>query len=269
MQENLQLNNRDLTDLLSGLTGDNYFSGYLRMDLPGSKKGYVFVAGGQKLRAFEFSEEGTAKFYTTERLFAKAGEEGVPCSTYAMNSEMANLLAMSFAFETGMDWKSQFQNDKHTGFALFGDEAVLFSKGHPLQGVMTNRYGQLVCGRETIHKLLEEGRPTKAYGGQPVGLESMAKRLQHDLERLREVQLKSVSGFFATKDHLKVEAGLAQEWGVKGTWMTVVEDLNGRRVGALKTTVGCKKPGVMEIPLKVMQEWHLAEDQSVMVYPQD
>ena len=266
MPEGLKLTQADLTDMLSNL-GTHGFSGYLQIELPKSSKGYVFLSRGQTVRAFEWSQQGKAKLYTPERLFAKVGDQGAACASYVLSGEMANQLADSFGFQPGQDWKAQFQQEKHTGFAVFGNQAVLFAKGQPLQETLAHGYGQVVCSRDAVHALLQQDQASQVFSQQPAVLEQTARRLHADLSRMREVRLKSVSGFFATKDALKVDAEVAQEWGVKGTFTLVVEDLEGRHIGTLKTHVGSKKPQVMEIPLKIMQEWGLAEDQAVMVYP--
>lgn len=266
MPEGLKLTESDLIDMLSNL-GTHGFSGYLQIELPKSKKGYVFLSRGQMLRAFEWSQDGTAKLYTPERLFAKVGDQSAACASYVLSGDMASQLAYSFGFEASQDWKAQFQQEKHTGFAVFGNQAVLFAKGQPLQETLAHRYGQVVCSREAVSTLLQQDQASQVFSQQPAKLEQTAKRLHADLSRMREVRLKSVSGFFATKDALKVDAELAHEWGVKGTFTLMVEDVEGRQIGTLKTHVGSKKPLVMEIPLKIMQEWGLAEDQAVIVYP--
>jgi len=267
MPEGLKLTAQDLNDMLSTM-GSHNFSGYVRMDLSDSQHGYVFVSRGQLIRAFLCKEAEDTRLYTPERMFAKAGDQGVACASYVLSPQMVGVLAYAFGFESAHDWKTAFQQEKQTGLAWFGDRAVLFGKGEALQESLAQEYGEVACGRECLHKLLAEGQARQVLCQPQAGLEQRAKRLHQDLERMREVRLKSVSGFFATKDALKVEAELAQEWGQKGTFMLVVENLEGRRVGMLKASAGSKKPHVMEIPLKIMQEWGLAEDQAVMVYPQ-
>jgi hypothetical protein len=266
MAEGLQLTADDLSDTFANLC-TNSFSGYLQMELPQSKKGYLFLSRGELLRAFECDSTGASKLYTGERLLAKAGSEGVPCSSYVLSGEMANLVAWPTGLEASQDWQAKFQGEKHSGWAFFGEHAVLFDAGEPVQASLAQNYGQVVCGREWVHKLLLQ-KSTQVFSQQKSLLEESARRLHRDLNRTREVKLKSVSGFFATKDALKVDSETAQEWGLKGSVVCVVEDLNGRSLGTLKTQVGSKKHLVLEIPLKVMQEWGLSEDQSVMIYPQ-
>ena len=267
MEEGLQLNPADLADMLTNLSAGG-FSGYVQMDLPEARKGYVFLARGQTIRAFQAGAEG-AKLYTCERLFAQAGEQGVPCASYVLSEEMATLLAYSFALESGSDWKAPFQGEKRTGYAFFDEGAVLFSNGQPIQEPLAQCYGQIVCGREAVSKLLQEGRATQVYSLPLNQLEQTAKRLHQDLDKMTEVTLKSVSGFFATKDSLKIDSELAQDWAVKGTFQLVVEGLDGRPIGTMQAKVGGKKPQVLEIPVKIMQEWGLSEEQPVMIYPQN
>ena len=270
MPERLPLSAADLSEMLPSLRGDS-FSGYIQLELPNSQTGYLFLSGGRELRCFVRDATGEATFYTSERLFAKAGEESLPVSSYVLSAEMASVLAYSFAFETrpGPDWKAAIQQDKQSGFVWFGEQAVLFSRGEALSETLAQRYGEVICGREAVNKLLTENQPTHYCGQlQPV-LEQRARQLSRDLERMREVKLKSVSGFFASKDSLKIETVLAEDWdlGGKNHFVTVVEDLNRRRIGTLKTYHGCKKHQTIEIPLKVMQEWGLSEDQVVIIYP--
>lgn len=267
MPEGLKLTAHDLTDMLSTMHGHN-FTGYVRMEFSDSQQGYVFVSRGEPVRAFLCKAQEEPRLYTPERIFAKAGDQGVPCASYVLSPQMVGVLAYAFGFEQAHDWKLAFQQEKQTGLAWFGDRAVLFGKGEPLQESLAQQYGQIACGRESLHKLLGQDTANQVLCQPQAGLEQRARRLHQDLERMREVRLKSVSGFFATKDSLKVDSELAQEWGQKGSFMLVVENLEGRRMGMLKASSSSKKGQIMEIPLKIMQEWGLAEDQAVMVYPQ-
>ncbi|MBS2039435.1 hypothetical protein JST97_30900 [bacterium] len=271
MPEGLLLSASDLQSTLNNLMQDQ-FSGYLRCDLPGSKQGFVFLSRGQMVRAFELSSSGV-KLYTPERLFARAGE-GAPSASYVMTPAMAEILASSFALENSpaANWRQTLQDGKRTGFVEFSQPfagTVLYRKGEPVQESMTSAYGELVCGREGLSKLLNEGQPARVLAAEPAELEEKARKAHKDLDAMREVKLKSVSGFFATKDALKVEAELASGWGVNPKGFTlVVETPEGKLIGKLKTIVGSKKAGVMEIPLKIMQEWGASDDQDVWVYPE-
>lgn len=271
MPEGLLLSASDLQSMLSTMMQDQ-FSGYVRCELPGSKQGFVFLARGQMLRAFEAGSE-RIKLYTPERLFAKAGD-GAPSASYVMTPAMAEILAHSFALENSAagNWRQTLQDGRQTGYVEFSQPfpgAVLYRKGEPVQESLTSAYGELVCGREGLSRLLNEGQPLRVLAGDPAELEEKARKAHKDLDAMREVKLKSVSGFFSTKDALKVEAELASAWGVNPKGFTlVVETPDGQPIGKLKCLVGSKKPGVMEIPLKILQEWGASEDQDVWVYPE-
>lgn len=271
MPEGLQLSPSDLELMLHNLMEDR-FSGYLRLELPGPNQGFVFLARGQLLRAFEWSPD-LVKLFTPERLFAKAGQ-GAATSSYVLNAEMAETLAASFALESApaANWKETLQTGRRTGFVEFEQPfpgAILYHKGEPVQESLSARYGDIVCGREALSKLLNEGRPTQVLAGDPAQLEEKFRKAHKDLDAARPAKLKSVSGFFATKDALKVEAELANGWGVGSRGFTlIVEAADGEWLGTFKAVTGCKKPGVVEIPLKVLQEWGASEDQDVMVYPE-
>ncbi len=271
MPEGLLLNASDLQSMLENLLQD-HFSGYLRIEFPGANKGFVFLSRGQMLRAFEWTPD-LIKLYTPERLFAKAGE-GAATSSYVLTAEMAETLAASFALESvpAGNWRENIQKGGQTGYVEFNQPfagAILYHKGEPIQDSLTSCYGEVVCGRDGLSKLLSEGRPSVVMAGDPAKVEEKCRKAHKDLDATRPVKLKSVSGFFATKDALKIEAETAGNWGVspKG-FNLVVESLDGEWLGTFKAVTGCKKPGIMEIPLKVMQEWGVSEDQDVLVYPE-
>ena len=271
MPEGLVVSATDLQNMLENLQQD-HFSGYLRVDFSAAKKGFIFLSRGQLLRAFEWTPEST-KLYTPERLLAKAGDGAATCS-YVLTSEMAETLATSFGLESipANNWRETIQQGRQTGFVEFTQPfagAILYKKGEPVQESLTGSYGEVICGRDGLSQLLKEGKPNLVFAGDPTELEEKLRKAHKDLDSMREVKLKSVSGFFATKDALKVEAELVSAWGVnpKGFSM-VVETLDGKRLGSFKTITGCKKPGVVEIPVKVLQEWGASEDQDVMVYPE-
>ncbi|MBX3169774.1 MAG: hypothetical protein KF760_20390 [Candidatus Eremiobacteraeota bacterium] len=271
MPEGLLLSAPDLQSMLDNLMQD-HFSGYFRVEFPGANKGFVFLSRGQMLRAFEWTPD-LIKLYTPERLFAKAGD-GAATSSYVLTAEMAEALAASFALESvpAGNWRETIQQGRQTGFVEFAQPfagTILYHKGEPIQESLTTHYGEVVCGRDGLSKLLNEGRPSLVMAGDPAKIEEKCSKAHKDLDAMREVKLKSVSGFFATKDALKVEADLAAGWGVSSKGFNlVVESLDGEWLGTLKAVTGCKKPGVMEIPLKVMQEWGANEDQDVLVYPE-
>lgn len=271
MPEGLLVSSSDLLSMLENLQQD-HFSGYLRVEFSGAGKGFVFLARGRIVRAFEWSPE-LVKLYTPERLFAKAGD-GAATSSYVLTPDMAETLAASFGLKSipAGNWRETIQQGRQTGFVEFEKPfagVILYKEGEPLQESLSGRYGEVICGREGLNQLLNEGKPSQVFAADPSELEEKFRKAHRDLDATREVKLKSVSGFFATKDALKVEAELASAWGVnpKG-FMVVVETPEGKRLGTLKTITGCKKPGVMEIPLKTMQEWGASEDQDVMVYPE-
>lgn len=271
MPEGLLLSSADLQSMLDNLMQD-HFSGYFRVEFPGANKGFVFLSRGHLLRAFEWTPD-LIKLYTPPRLFAKAGD-GAATSSYVLTPEMAEALAASFALESvpAGNWRETLQQGRQTGFVEFNQPfagAILYLKGEPIQESLTNGYGEVVCSREGLSKLLNEGRPSVVMAGDPAKVEEACRKAHKDLDANREVKLKSVSGFFATKDALKVEAELASGWGVSAKGFNlVVESMDGEWLGTLKAVTGCKKPGVMEIPLKVMQEWGASEDQDVLVYPE-
>jgi len=271
MPEGLMLSASDLQTTLDNLMQD-HFCGYLMVSLPQSRKGYVFLSQGELLRAFEWSNTG-AKLYTPERLFAKAGD-GAASSSYVLTAEMAETLAFSFALESVSPngWREAVQQGRQTGFVEFSQPfpgSILYLKGEPIHESMVARYGEVVCGREGLARLLNEGKPSQVFVADSSQLEEKARKAHKDLDHMRAVKLKPVSGFFATKDALKVEPELIAAWGAspKGFNM-VVETPEGTRIGCLKTVAGPKKPGVLEIPLKIMQEWGANEDQEVLVYPE-
>ncbi|MBN9416260.1 hypothetical protein ABS71_15825 [bacterium SCN 62-11] len=271
MPEGLLVSGPDLQNMLENLQQD-HFSGYLRVDFSNAKKGFIFLSRGQMLRAFEWTPEST-KLYTPERLLAKAGD-GAATSSYVLTAEMSETLATSFGLESkpASNWRESIQQGRQTGFVEFSQPfagAVLYRRGEPIQESMTGRYGEVICGREGLGQLLKEGTPSLVFAGDPAELDEKFRKAHQDLEAMREAKLKSVSGFFATKDALKVEAEWISGWGVnpKG-FSLVVETPEGKRLGSFKAITGCKKPGVVEIPLKILQEWGASEDQDVMVYPE-
>ena len=271
MPEGLLLSASDLQTTLDNLLQDQ-FCGYMLVALPQGSKGFVFLSQGAVLRAFEQSNTGV-KLYTPERLFAKAGD-GAATSSYVLTAEMAETLAYSFALENSSPngWREAVQQGRQTGFVEFTQPfsgSILYLKGEPIHETMTTRYGDVVCGREGLAKLLQEGKPARVFVADSGQLEEKARKAHKDLDQMRPVKLKSVSGFFATKDALKVEPDLIAGWEAnpKGFSM-VVETPEGTRLGCLKTVAGPKKPGVLEIPLKIMQEWGGNEDQEVLVYPE-
>lgn len=271
MPEGLLLNASDLQSMLDNLMQD-HFSGYFRMEFAGPNKGFVFLSRGQMLRAFEWTPD-LVKLYTPERLFAKAGD-GAATSSYVLTAEMAETLAASFALESvpAGNWRENIQQGRQTGYVEFSQPfvgAILYHKGEPIQESLTTRYGEVVCGRDGLSKLLNEGRPSVVMAGDPTKVEEKCRKAQKDLDATRPVKLKSVSGFFATKDALKVEAEIINGWGVSAKGFNlVVESTDGEWLGTFKAVTGCKKAGIMEIPLKVMQEWGVSEDQDVLVYPE-
>jgi len=271
MPEGLMLSASDLQTTLDNLMQD-HFCGYLLVSLPQGGKGFVFLSKGEMLRAFEWSSSG-AKLFTPERLFAKAGD-GAATSSYVLTAEMAETLALSFGLESASPngWREAVQQGRQTGFVEFTQPfpgSILYHKGEPIHESMIARYGDVVCGREGLAKLLKEGKPSKVFVADYSQLEEKTRKAHKDLNHTRSVKLKSVSGFFATKDALKVEPELIAAWGAspKGFNM-IVETSEGTRIGCLKTVAGPKKPGVLEIPLKIMQEWGAIEDQEVLVYPE-
>ena len=271
MPEGLMLSASDLQTTLDNLMQD-HFCGYLLVSLPQGGKGFVFLRNGELLRAFESSSSGT-KLFTPERLFAKAGD-GAATSSYVLTAEMVETLAFAFALENAspQGWKEAIQQERQTGFVEFAQPfagSILYQNGEPIHESMTTRYGDVVCGREGLAKLLNEGKPSKVFVAGSSQLEEKARKAHKDLDHMRAVKLKSVSGFFATKDALKVEPELIAGWGAnpKG-FNLVVETPQGTRIGCLKTVAGPKKPGVLEIPLKILQEWGVQEDQEVLVYPE-
>lgn len=287
MPENLALSAGDLSNAVQNLIQDS-FTGYLRFELPASRQAWMFFANGKVLRSFEHGN-GATRAYKPERLIGKVAGGSARAASYLLSPRLATPLALSFGFQPLHTDKTvgkkefkplldEFEGAKRSGFIRFRlanrEAAVVLDAGEIVSDSFIDNYGDIVCGREAITALLDqvhsEGATVSVFGETRADLDRQAHKLDADLERMIQLTPKSVSGLFAAKDVLKLDFDFLRNWGLppKTIFFLVVEDLDGRELGIIKTQGAAGKSQILEVPAKILQGWNLAEGQPVQVYPQ-
>lgn len=285
MPEGLKMQCPDLQRALDNLRSEQA-SAYLRWDMPGGRSAFAFVASGQLLRTFELDSSGQATAYPLNRLLQRTGGSKVSAWSYLLPVRHTMLFAQSLAMQSlhedrmmgKKEIKSvidEMEQMKYSGFIRVetpaSTGALVFDQGEMMLEIFVTHYGEILCGRDRISEFLDcvhaEGGKLTARGGLKPEMDSKVARIEQELGRLVQVTTKSISGFFASKDTMKIDAEIAKSWGVSGTFHVQLEDDDRRVIGSCKAVAAASKGDVIDIPLKVMQSWNVSEGQKVWMLP--
>ena len=284
MCEGLKLTSTDLQHAQHELCTE-HASAYMRWDLSAGRQGYLFIQGGKVIRGFESDSKGQCRLYQSEDLWQRISGS-VSASTYLVPGRWLSLLSVScvlpslhseqrVAPKEGKSLLAQWEKDKLNGFAILqqGEQraALAWDEGEMLSHHFVAGYGEFLSGREAISEFVErfelEGGTLWGWGGRASDYEPYLKTLHTQLDQRAHLNPKSVSGFFASKDTLKVDTEISHKWSRSGTFQVQVEDSEGRPLGQAKCTAGSGKGQAVEVPLKMLQAWGTAEGQELCLYP--
>jgi len=286
MPEGLLLTSSDLANVVANLKAEN-FNGYLTWQLAPQQSAYVFFCNGEILSSFRYSGQEDFKVWKADKLVERAGSQGTPAHSYVLSPRMAKILSYSFGFrpiyqQHTLPPKSlkkvvdEVESEKLTGIAAFESQGqtsvVAWERGEILNETFVTGYGQFLCGRDQVTQCFNranaEGATLSVFAEKTEIVEKQMRRFQRDLDRLTPLTPKSVSGFFASKDTLKLDADIVKKWGVSGAFQLLVEDEDGRLLGAFKAQGANGKDNQIEVPLKILQSWGIESSSQVEVYPQ-
>jgi hypothetical protein len=284
MKEGLKMVGSDLQKAHAQLC-EEMSSAYLGWDLGGGRRGYCFVQSGKTLRGFECDSQGQCRLYDSPELWERVTTP-VSAGSYLAPTRWLQLVSygcvlpplfqeQKVAPKAIRDLLSKWESEKLHGFATLqvGEQraALAWEAGEMLTDSFVTKYGEFLSSREAIAEFLnrvhQEGGVLSGWGGSKADFEPYLQNLHKQLEQRALLSAKSVSGFFAAKDALKVDSEIAKKWSRSGTFQVVVEDCEGRPLGQAKCSAASGKALSVEVPLKMLQGWGAAEGQKLCLYP--
>lgn len=285
MEEGVHLSPSDLRKISRNLKEEK-FSGYLHWQLEGSQA-FVFFQQGEPLPSFRLSQEGNFQVWTLEKLIEFSGGSSRAASSWVLPAQISKVLAHSFGFQPLYqqhrlepkrlkDVVGEIESQKLSGFATFQNgqarTTMIWDRGELYHESFVERYGEILCNRDLItecfNQVNSEGATLDVFAEKFEILEKQARRHHKDLSRRTALAPKAASGFFASKDTLKIDSDIAKQWGLSGTFQLLVEDVQGRSFGAFKTQTASGKGQQLEVPKKILETWSLGASDQVEVYPQ-
>jgi hypothetical protein len=284
MPEGLLMTTSDLTNVLRNLTSEP-FSGYLHFQPAKDHHAWVFLSKGTVIESLEQRPNGTFQLQKTDRLISKAGPSGVPTASYILSPKMARVLAGSFGFQATLqasqvkpaDLMEHLSTHKHSGFLRLGSgnrsRVVVLDQGQPCAEIMVQRYGEVLCGKDSITALLGllkgPSPAVQVFTENAQTLEAQSKKLHRDLENMVHVNPKATSGLFASKDTLKLDFEFLRQWNLpaKNTFQLTVQNNEGVELGVYKCQGAASKSQVLDVPAKILTSWGLESSEQVVVFP--
>lgn len=258
------------------------FSGYLTWGTRPGRRAYAFWANGEYLRSFEDRNQ-ELRVLPWEELILQSSDSA---ASYYLPAAMARVLSTTFAMERdkrslkpgeARALVSSLEKDKSHALARLRyagqDLAVIWEAGQAVQVRLTARVGQVVSSRAALQQLWDElesqGGELDCYFGPSANLEARVARLEREQQQRTAVVPKGVSGFFASKDTAKFDADILKAWnlGQKTSPTLIVEDLEGRQLGTVKSATAAGKGEVLEVPAKILASWELGGSDKVVIRP--
>ncbi|MBI3925904.1 MAG: hypothetical protein HY319_10225 [Armatimonadetes bacterium] len=233
--------------MLSNLEQDA-FTGYVSLKMEGGD-GFVFFSRGTVVRAVE-TQNSEFKVRMLPRILNKVKQVSeVATSSYVLSSNIVEVLSALFAFKPlYIDYQVKRKELKKVLTNLEHDEMsgvlevreaeqslvyLLLERGNLVTDRFTSSYGDIVCGTEEVSSLLDHihknGAMIQVYAEKAHEIENKKRMIEEDLEKIRQLIVKSESGMFRDKETIKVAEEIVREWGldVKSTFRVEVETGSG------------------------------------------
>ena len=227
--------------------GQDGFTGYVSLKM-NEGDGFVFFSRGTVVRAVE-TQNSEFKVRMLPRILNKVKQVSeVATSSYVLSSDIVEVLSALFAFKPlYIDYQVQRKELKKVLTNLERDEMsgvlevreaeqpvyLLLVRGKLLTDRFASSYGDIVCGAEKVSSLLDHvhknGALIQVHALKANEIESKKRRIEEDLEKVRQLIVKSESGMFRDKETIKVAEEIVRDWGfdVKSTFKVEVETPSG------------------------------------------
>lgn len=284
--EQVGLTSPDIQVMVENLEADQ-FTGYLQMDI-GGVVGYVFFVRGAILRAIEIPRGGDPLVRMLPRLMTLVRQQAtVETSCYVLSNPLVEVLSQMFAYKPLFkDYQvkrkelkkvlNDLEQDSYSGLLrVKGPEGrvfVLLDRGSLVTDRFTSQYGEVLCGSEAVGGLLDyvhnNGSTIHVHAEKATEIDNERRRIEEDLEKIRQLIIREKSGMFRANDVVKVAEDIVRDWGidVKQTFRVEVETDTGEMF-EYKCQGGRKLGGYAEIHSAMIKTLNVKEGDLVNVRP--
>ena len=288
MIEDVPLMSDDVDVMVNNLMADS-FTGYVRLALDHAES-YVFYNQGNPIRSVEQGRGGESpKVMRSDKVFQNVRNQGqVPTSSYVLSPRLVQVISSFFAFKPlYRDYQvkrkelkkvlTNLEHDEFSGILQFdtqdGRVSILLDRGEPVHDQFARNYGQIICGREDITGLFEHvhanGSTIQVYAEKANEIENKKRKVDEDLERMKDLVVKPATGFMAAKDALKLDEDFVREWGFdpKSGFLVNIETSTGQRFENVKAQAARKKGTHCEVGQNLLKQFGLRENDIIFVSP--
>ncbi|GMU57787.1 MAG: hypothetical protein AMXMBFR33_69330 [Candidatus Xenobia bacterium] len=286
--EDIALQHHDVSEMLNNLEQDE-FTGYVKFEAAGSLRGYFFFNHGTIFRAVEMERaDATPIVRMVPRLMNRTKSyHEVSTSSYVMSPRLVNVLGSMFAFKPlFIDYEvkrkelkkvlGKIEQDEYSGImrVQLPDEAVflLMERGTPVIDQFAKRYGDVLCGTEAVSNLLDyihkNGSTIQVHVEKAGEIEYRVKRIEEDLDKIKQLIVKNDAGFLRAQDIVKVAEEIVRDWGydLKSTFTVEMETSTGQ-IFEYKCQSGKKLAGYVGLHTNMMKSMGLNEGDVVNIRP--
>lgn len=271
-------------NVLYGNLEQQGFTGFIQLE--NGTVDYLFFSHGQFLRALE-CEDQHYRVLTRARVLNKIKGE-VPTSVYVLDSAMANVLSLSFAFQPlyrnvevrKKEFKKirdQLEGDEQTGILYLnsrehGRHYLLADRGRLVYNNLVAFFGQIMCGVDEVNRFLDTiakaGAQLNVYAEKAPEIDNKRRETEERLERVKVLLAKTQTGLFVKEDVVSVDEYIAREWGLRpGSAFGVELELADGTIVTVKCQSAKKLGGYVNIPAKLMKRVGLRDSDALSVQP--
>lgn len=276
----------ELEPMLGNLQADE-FTGYVLIKTQESEA-FIFMNGGQTSKAIDVnSASGTISVYYVERLLNRVRSKELLVSTYVLSSRMVKILSGFFAFQQQyIEYEvrrrdmnrvlESLESNKCSGIIKVATKKgvyyLLVSSGELLSDRFSRSYGEIVCGVDEIRVRLDDidqmGAMISVYAEKDEEIENRRIQKDDELDKIKELYIKSESSFFRGGDIVKVDEYVVREWGIdaKTTFNVEVETQDGDTY-EYKCQAAKGRNNLACVTKAMMEHMHVAENEMVFVRP--
>ncbi|MEW6279218.1 MAG: hypothetical protein AB1758_11375, partial [Candidatus Eremiobacterota bacterium] len=207
--------------------------------------------------------------------------------TYVLSGRIVAVLSSMFAFKPlFIDYEvkrkelkkvlSKLEQDEYSGImrVQLPDDAVylLMERGTPVIDQFAKRYGDVLCGTEAVSNLLDyihkNGSIIQVYVEKATEIEYRVRRIEEDLDKIKQLIVKNDAGFLRAQDIVKVAEEIVRDWGFdqKSTFTVEMETASGQ-IFEYKCQSGKKLAGYVGLHANMMKSMGLNEGDVINIRP--
>jgi hypothetical protein len=283
--EGISLSHTDINIMLNNFEQDG-FSGQVIIDIDKKSQGYIFFSHGSVISSIESVNNDGFSTVSISRMLNKVKDDLHTVSVYVYSNQIINILSNLFAYRNIyenlfikktelMKLIEDIGTSKLSCFmeAAIGNNTkyIFFEEGKLLIDNFNSRFGQVICGQDTIkeylNKISDEGSCINIFGEEQAEIEKKKSFLKLEAEKIRQLFVKTEGRFLGKKDFVRVDESLFKIWGVQGDKTELEIENQAGKISRVSCVTGKKIEGFIVFEKSILKDFEVSEGEVITVFP--